>query len=153
MCGLFAQSDGDPDITFGSAGKVITDFVDIDVGNSVAIQPDGKIVVAGYTGDSFTFDFAVARYLCCNPVSVEEIHPEQLNVNIYPNPGSGLFTVTCTSEILEIEITDLVGNTVYKRDVVSSNSAEIDLSALPKGYYVLRGSTQNKTYCEKIVSQ
>ena len=45
--------------TFGSAGKVTTDFSgSFDEANAVAIQSDGKIIVAG---ESFA-DFALARY-------------------------------------------------------------------------------------------
>ncbi len=51
--------DGSLDITFGVDGKVTTDFsADADIGNAVALQKDGKIVVAGRSGS----DFAVARY-------------------------------------------------------------------------------------------
>src|SRR5687767_11486935 len=47
------------DPTFGLGGKVTTDFsLSADSGRSVAVQGDGKIVVAGLSG----FDFAVARY-------------------------------------------------------------------------------------------
>src|SRR5436190_17691730 len=55
--------DGSLDITFGNAGKVITDFVGYaDVASSVVIQRDGKIVVAGYAGNGSNSDFALARY-------------------------------------------------------------------------------------------
>jgi len=33
-----------------------------DVANSVAIQPDGKIVVAGYSNNGSNNDFALVRY-------------------------------------------------------------------------------------------
>jgi len=52
------NSDGALDTSFGSGGKVTTDFGGSDAGYSVALQPDGKIVVAGYAG----LDFALARY-------------------------------------------------------------------------------------------
>lgn len=51
------NSDGLPDITFGTGGKVITDFGDFDFGNVVTIH-SGKIIVAG---DSMG-EFAMARY-------------------------------------------------------------------------------------------
>jgi len=55
--------DGTLDNTFGTEGKVTTDFAGADdYGWSVAIQPDGKIVVAGNTGSLLAFDFAVVRY-------------------------------------------------------------------------------------------
>jgi uncharacterized delta-60 repeat protein len=42
------NSDGSLDPTFGSDGKVVTDFAhDADVAFAIALQPDGKLVVAG----------------------------------------------------------------------------------------------------------
>lgn len=56
--------DGSLDASFGSGGKVTTDFLNIfDQANALALQPDGKIVAAGITGDQMTrADFALARY-------------------------------------------------------------------------------------------
>src|SRR5215470_9007411 len=58
--------DGDLDPTFGTDGKVLTDFDhSTDIANAVAIQADGKLVVVGTTyqnNDFSTEDFAVARY-------------------------------------------------------------------------------------------
>ncbi|MBI2219167.1 MAG: hypothetical protein HYU51_17940 [Candidatus Rokubacteria bacterium] len=63
------NTDGNLDSTFGAGGKVITDFGGgPDVGHSVAIQSDGKIVVAGHGGATHT-DFAVARYNGTEPPS------------------------------------------------------------------------------------
>ncbi len=57
------DSNGTPDDTFGDGGLVTTDVADQgDAATAVAIQPDGRIVVAGRSGDINT-DFAVARYL------------------------------------------------------------------------------------------
>ncbi len=56
---------GDLDTTFDGDGKAATDFSDVfsDSGLDVAVQEDGKIVVAGNVYSSTTgFDFAVARY-------------------------------------------------------------------------------------------
>jgi uncharacterized delta-60 repeat protein len=67
MSGQIAQAvDGGLDPTFGTDGKVLTDFdQSTDIANAVAIQADGKIVVVGTTyrdNDFSTEDFAVARY-------------------------------------------------------------------------------------------
>ncbi len=53
--------NGAPDTTFGIAGKVTTDFGTIDYGRTMAIQSDGKIVVAG-EGDYSGVDIVLARY-------------------------------------------------------------------------------------------
>jgi uncharacterized delta-60 repeat protein len=56
--------DGTLDNTFGVGGVVVTDFGSMSDGAyAMAIQPDGKIVVAGEsTRSGSSFDFAVARY-------------------------------------------------------------------------------------------
>ncbi len=54
--------DGSLDSTFGSNGIVTTDLGDIDNGLSVALQADGKIVVAGKGSPNNQSRFAVVRY-------------------------------------------------------------------------------------------
>ena len=55
--------DGDLDPTFGSVGKVITDFSGrSDLAQNIAIQPDGKIVVVGQSGLDGVFHSALVRY-------------------------------------------------------------------------------------------
>ena len=61
------NADGSLDTTFGSGGRVTTDFLSLDdVANAVTIQPDGRIVAVGYNNVTrfaqFLFDFALARY-------------------------------------------------------------------------------------------
>ena len=56
------NSNGSVDTSFGGSGKTLTEFGSQDHGQSVALQSDGKILVAGYSGDFHTTDFAVARY-------------------------------------------------------------------------------------------
>ncbi|HEU0111526.1 MAG TPA: delta-60 repeat domain-containing protein, partial [Flavisolibacter sp.] len=55
--------DGFPDTTFSEDGKQSTDFLmNHDYINAIALQSDGKIVVAGYTTIDNTTNFALARY-------------------------------------------------------------------------------------------
>ncbi len=62
------NSNGSLDPSFGSGGMVITDIApgDAEDARRVKIQPDGKIVAAGYSqhfgGSSLTFQQFVARY-------------------------------------------------------------------------------------------
>jgi uncharacterized delta-60 repeat protein len=54
---------GDLDPSFHTDGKVTTGFANsTDAGLSVALQEDGKIVVAGYASNGSDSDIAVARY-------------------------------------------------------------------------------------------
>ena len=52
------NADGSLDATFGTDGKLITDFDSFDAGSSVRIQADGKILLGGMSG----YNFALARY-------------------------------------------------------------------------------------------
>jgi uncharacterized delta-60 repeat protein len=55
--------DGSLDVSFGNGGKVITSDAGYDWFSAVALQPDGKIVVAGWSGGGFySADFVLARY-------------------------------------------------------------------------------------------
>ena len=58
------NTDGSLNTSFGSGGKVRTDFgKQWDSGNYAAIQPDGKIIVVGFTGDiDRQGRLALARY-------------------------------------------------------------------------------------------
>lgn len=59
------RPDGGPDASFGAGGVMTTDFGgDFDVAAAVALQADGRIVVAGVEGDDSGAgrDFALARY-------------------------------------------------------------------------------------------
>ncbi|TMA81131.1 MAG: hypothetical protein E6J77_17415, partial [Deltaproteobacteria bacterium] len=58
------NTDGSVDLTFGSGGRVLTDFDGDDAAFALAVQPDGKIVVAGTSngGGTGSLDFVLARY-------------------------------------------------------------------------------------------
>src|SRR5206468_12355332 len=53
---------GDLDPTFGIGGKVTTGIGTDDYGYAVAIQADGKLVVAGETNNGINYDVALVRY-------------------------------------------------------------------------------------------
>src|SRR5262245_34345282 len=57
------NANGTLDTTFGTGGRGITDlFPNTENGGYLALMPDGRLVVAGYTGDGVTSYTAVARY-------------------------------------------------------------------------------------------
>src|SRR6266511_2983969 len=59
------KPDGTLDTTFGSGGKVITDFSGSDSDDyayALAIQSDAKILAGGFSNANGFYDFALARY-------------------------------------------------------------------------------------------
>jgi len=58
------NANGSPDTSFATDGKVTTDFgAGNDFAYSIALQSDGKIVVAGGSYNGSNDDFAVVRYI------------------------------------------------------------------------------------------
>ena len=58
------NTNGTLDTTFDTDGKITTAFGSFDDGaNAIAIQNDGKIVVAGYSDSGSGYVFALARYI------------------------------------------------------------------------------------------
>jgi uncharacterized delta-60 repeat protein len=59
------NADGSLDASFNGTGKVTTAIgsgFSVDAAEDVALQPDGKIVAAGYSHNGFNYDFALVRY-------------------------------------------------------------------------------------------
>jgi uncharacterized delta-60 repeat protein len=57
------NSNGTLDTSFGTSGKVIQPIGSSDdIGLSLAIQPDGKILLGGYCYNGSNYDFCIARF-------------------------------------------------------------------------------------------
>lgn len=64
LSGWAYAGEGALDLSFGTAGKVTTDFLGSadDNGNAIVVRPDGKILVAGSTDNAVSSDFVLVRY-------------------------------------------------------------------------------------------
>jgi uncharacterized delta-60 repeat protein len=146
------NSNGSLDPTFDYDGKVTTDFANLsDYGYSVVIQGNGKIVVAG----SSNGDFALARYETgSSTVSIQE-NQEIRNIQIYPNPSQGIFTVDLKNKNgkATIRVYDLLGSCLLNKDCQNTESQEIDLSTRTKGFYFVEIVSDGERSVNKIVLQ
>lgn len=70
-----------------------------------------------------------------------------LYFDLYPNPATDIINVKTELSKFEIEIFNLLGQIVIK----SSNDKEINISNLTEGAYLVRISSNNKTFTKKII--
>jgi hypothetical protein len=73
---------------------------------------------------------------------------------IYPNPNPGLFTLHFNdgeNAGFEVEITNMVGNVVYKNKNMQAGNMAIDIRERPKGIYFVKVVAGGKVYTEKVV--
>ena len=82
---LRLDPDGHPDPTFGTNGLLVHDHGATDDSfKCLALQPDGKIVAAGYSDSNLLVD----RFLPNSTVGVAELHPRADALLVYPDPAT-----------------------------------------------------------------
>jgi uncharacterized delta-60 repeat protein len=102
-------TNGSLDTTFDSDGIVYTPIgPDDSYGKSMALQSDGKIVVAGYVANGSNIDFALARYNNTISVGINNTNSQTAEMKIFPNPFSDL--ATFQSDILLKEASLIIYN-------------------------------------------
>lgn len=72
-------------------------------------------------------------------------------VSVSLNFENRLLSIVAANSLVDnIVVTDISGKILVEKDV-NANQAEIDLSAYPKGVYIVEVVTENKSYVEKVV--
>ncbi|MEO0897465.1 MAG: T9SS type A sorting domain-containing protein [Bacteroidota bacterium] len=89
------------------------------------------------------------------PVSIEEI-PGISDMNVFPNPSNGKVNLALQMEQLgdlQIEIIDMKGQIVMKRQLAKVSHVEesFDLTAQPKGVYLIKLTTEVGTGTKSVV--
>ena len=74
---------------------------------------------------------------------------ESDNLNVYPNPTSGLVTVSNLIEMNTIKIVNLQGEIVYTLDSVGTKEAVLDLSDLSSGLYFVVSDFKYKAFIKE----
>jgi hypothetical protein len=79
------------------------------------------------------------------------------NLLVFPNPGSGKFkvSVNAINSAVSLKLTNLLGETLYRSDIekVSDLNADIDVSHLSKGMYILSVTASGETVTRSVIIQ
>lgn len=101
-----------------------------------------RLTLPDMTGDR------VLRVLFSDEVGIDEV--ENIKVSAYPNPTCGLLTVSASENITLIEVFGVNG-TLVRSLRCSGNSADVDLSDLQAGTYMLSVHTSIGIAHERVV--
>jgi uncharacterized delta-60 repeat protein len=139
--------DGSLDNSFNSDGIVTTNILGSEIGYSIAIQNDGKILVAGKTSNGIEYDFVVARYN--NIISgINDNFIKKGKLDIYPNPFS-IKTDLQTSQTFKIEsliLYNSFGQIVLEIQRINDYSISLNRNDLKSGIYFLRLTGKESTF-------
>lgn len=70
------------------------------------------------------------------------------DANVYPNPVSDLLRISGISEVAEVKIIDLQGNTKFQKSI--QQDVDIDLKSFSEGVYLVRITDETATKVRKI---
>ena len=102
--------------------------------NDISFPAFNNAWVVGNNGNIYKYGFATN-------IKTEK---NKTNFSIYPNPSKDMLTINSNTQIGEIIISDVLGNTVYTKNV-KNNEQTVDVSTLTSGvYFITVGNTTKK---------
>lgn len=135
-----------------------------DFANGIAIDQNNDVIFTGMFYDTAFFgsdtltsygysDFYISKL--SNPLaSVSEDDLSQ-NINIYPNPSSGIFTIELNNKRKgesEICVYSVTGQLI-KKQIENSDRFQIDMSDFGTGIYLLKVRNKNSVITKRIIKQ
>ncbi len=144
------NEDGTLDENFGANGILNTDIGNFDVANSVAIQTDHKIVIAGESDG----DFAIARYLSGLETDVFEKQETVISqVYIFPNPANDFLNIELPKNASPdyLTIYDAHGRIVASKEFAVGQ--RLSVGHFPKGFYSVKLTGEERVYVGTFVKQ
>ena len=106
----------------------------------LAIDSEDNVWVATSTGVSKISSIPSSL----NSVSIS-------NVEVFPNPSSGIITVSCDENLKNIEVYNVLGSLIQSEKIHFQNEISINLSHLSSGIYHLVLRNENLVLNQKII--
>ena len=73
------------------------------------------------------------------------------SVEVFPNPSSGIITVSCDENLKNIEVYNVLGSLMHSEKTYSLNEVELNLFHLSSGIYHLVLTSENLVLNQKII--
>ena len=141
--------DGSLDNSFDSDGKVTTNIgssISDDIIQTIALQSDGKIVVAGQTSDGTIYDFALARYYSNGSTGLNLNDDKKNSYLLYPNPFTKQTTLHLNQTLKNatLNLFNTNGQQVTQLLNISGQSIIINRDQLSSELYFIQLIDDNK---------
>lgn len=104
-----------------------------------------NLVYNGHIIDTCSFDVTVEGTL-----GIPDL--ENANITFYPNPVDDILNISYTNEISQVSVYDLSGKQAYTINLYKKN-AQLDLSQLPAGIYIVKFEAAKEIKTFKIVKK
>ena len=93
----------------------------------------------------------------CFTTSNNESLMKENSISLYPNPTSGIFTLSYNSQLSilhsQFKIYDVTGREVYTLSIINQESTIINVSNLSNGIYFYQLTNKEETYRRKFVKE
>lgn len=138
-------------------------YVEIIAGENILFRDGSVIESGGHLHAWITMD----ETYCSNTETILTAAYEEIEINaemmvleeaffiIYPNPGSGTFTLEFLVDIeavnMRIEIYSMQGKLIYKDEGPASGKQEFSLKNYQPGFYILHAIVGEKTGVGKVI--
>lgn len=154
-------------VKYNAAGNVLWALshgsVLMDNGNSIATDASGNVYTAGWFQSNITFgpftltnsgsnDMFLSKLSSATSGVEESLSFDQ--ITIYPNPSSGNFTISSTSEINEIKVFNIAGEEILISEMHNGNNGIINMRSHSTGIYFVKVTDNTKKVTNlKIIIQ
>lgn len=146
------NSNGSLDNTFGTNGVVTTPIFASDIGTSLKIQNDGKIILAGFSHNGVNNEFVVVRYN--NSISLgTSAFKENSEIKIFPNPFSTKTSLLSKNYLQNATLCyyNLLGEKVKQMNNISGKEVTLFRDNLSNGLYFIKLTQHEKDIVVKKV--
>ena len=141
---------------FGANGLAVMNQNDIpfSIESQMAITDNGNIIIGSqkYDPDNPNRFFLVYNVVGYNPNLAIKTEFTQFELNLFPNPTTGLVSISNQDNLTidKIEILDILGKTV---SVKTDNTSQVDISNVANGIYIFKIYSGETVFQKKIIKQ
>ena len=96
--------------------------------------------------------YAIQRFIIDGTLSNQDF--ELKNIAIYPNPSTGLFTVSTGNKAIDkVDVYDVTGKVVLSKNNFSNANSQtvLDMKNVSNGIYFVKISSENQNIVKRII--